>query len=57
MLFFPATYQQCASHPLVEDAVVAVQGRLDSARDQPELIAMEITVPTAREGPRGPARS
>ena len=53
VLFFPATYQQCAT-ALAEDAVVLVRGRLDKREDVPRLVAMEVTVPDLSEGPRGP---
>jgi DNA polymerase-3 subunit alpha len=50
VLFFPATYATCA--PLViDDAIVAVRGRLDRRDDVPKLVAMEVRVPDLpREG-------
>jgi DNA polymerase III subunit alpha len=53
VLFFPATYQQCAL-VLAEDAVVIVKGRLDRREDSPKLIAMEVTVPDLSVGGSGP---
>ena len=53
VLFFPATYQQCAL-VLAEDAVVIVKGRLDRREDSPKLIAMEVTVPDLSVGGDGP---
>jgi len=53
VLFFPATYQQCALL-LAEDAVVVVKGRLDRREDSPKLIAMEVTVPDLSVGGSGP---
>ena len=53
VLFFPATYQQCAL-VLAEDAVVIVKGRLDRREDAPKLIAMEVTVPDLSVGGSGP---
>ena len=53
VMFFPATYQQCATL-LAEDAIVLVRGRLDRREDVPKLIAMEVTVPDLSEGPHGP---
>jgi DNA polymerase III subunit alpha len=53
VLFFPATYQQCALL-LAEDAVVVVKGRLDRREDSPKLIAMEVTVPDVSVGGSGP---
>ena len=53
VLFFPATYQQCAL-VLAEDAVVIVKGRLDRREDSPKLIAMEVTVPDLSAGGSGP---
>ena len=53
VMFFPATYQNCAEH-LAEDAIVLVRGRLDRREEVPKLIAMEVTVPDLSTGPRGP---
>jgi DNA polymerase-3 subunit alpha len=53
VLFFPATYQQCAL-VLAEDAVVLVKGRLDRREDSPKLIAMEVSVPDLSAGGSGP---
>jgi DNA polymerase III subunit alpha len=53
VLFFPATYQQCAL-VLAEDAVVIVKGRLDRREDSPKLIAMEVSVPDLSVGGDGP---
>jgi DNA polymerase III subunit alpha len=53
VLFFPATYQQCAL-VIAEDAVVIVKGRLDKREDSPKLIAMEVTVPDLSAGGSGP---
>jgi DNA polymerase III subunit alpha len=53
VLFFPATYQQCALI-LAEDAVVLVKGRLDRREDSPKLIAMEVSVPDLSVGGSGP---
>jgi DNA polymerase-3 subunit alpha len=53
VLFFPATYQQCAL-VLAEDAVVLVKGRLDRRDDSPKLIAMEVSVPDLSVGGSGP---
>src|ERR1700731_4343167 len=53
VLFFPATYQQCAL-VLAEDAVVIVKGRLDRREDSPKLIAMEVIVPDLSAGGSGP---
>ncbi len=53
VMFFPATYQQCATL-LAEDAIVLVRGRLDRREDVPKLIAMDVTVPDLSEAPRGP---
>src|SRR5690606_15907138 len=44
VMFFPSTYQLYATQ-LTEDAVVVVKARLDHRDDQPQLIAMEMTVP------------
>lgn len=44
VLLFPSAYQ-LASTLLVQDAIVTVKGRLSRDKDQPELHAMEVTVP------------
>jgi DNA polymerase III subunit alpha len=45
VMFFPSSYQQF-SLQLVEDNVVLIKARLDRREDQPQLIAMELVVPT-----------
>src|SRR5450755_4605502 len=42
VLFFPATYQRCATL-LADDALVVVRGRLDRGDEAPQLVAMEVT--------------
>ena len=44
VLFFPSDYQ-LASTLLVEDTVIAVQGRLDRSKDQPELRGKSVSTP------------
>ncbi|HYG94388.1 MAG TPA: OB-fold nucleic acid binding domain-containing protein, partial [Nocardioides sp.] len=44
VLLFPSAYQ-LASTLLVQDAIITVKGRLSRDKDQPELHAMEVTVP------------
>jgi DNA polymerase III subunit alpha len=53
VLFFPATYQACASH-LAEDAILVVKGRLDRRDETPKLIAMDVKVPDTTPGDGGP---
>ncbi|MEZ5092383.1 DNA polymerase III subunit alpha [Nocardioides sp.] len=53
VLLFPSAYQLAGPH-LVEDAIITVKGRLSRSKDQPELHAMEVTVPDLQEGPTGP---
>ncbi len=44
VFFFPATYEQ-VGYQVVEDAVVAVRGRIDRREEVPRLIAMEVSLP------------
>ena len=44
VLLFPGIYQQ-TSTLLAEDAIVTVKGRLTRRNDQPEIHAMEVSVP------------
>ena len=53
VLFFPATYAECATL-LADDAIVVVKGRLDRRDDSPKLVAREVTVPDLSVGPSGP---
>ncbi len=53
VLFFPATYQQFMTL-IIDDAIVAVKGRLDRREDQPKLIAMEVSTPELPAGELGP---
>ncbi|MBM7788564.1 DNA polymerase III subunit alpha [Tenggerimyces flavus] len=55
VMFFPSTYQLYALQ-LAEDAVVVVKGRLDKRDDQPQLIAMELSVPDITEQQTGPVK-
>jgi DNA polymerase III subunit alpha len=53
VLFFPATYQACM-HLVVEDALIAIRGRLDRREEVPKLIAMEVKpveIPADGDGP------
>jgi len=53
VLIFPATYQACM-HLVVDDAVVAVKGRLDRREEVPKLVAMEVRpveLPVEGNGP------
>jgi DNA polymerase III subunit alpha len=49
VLLFPSAYQ-LASTLLVEDAIVTVKGRLSRSKDQPELHALEVSVPDIEQG-------
>ncbi len=49
VLLFPSAYQ-LASTLLVEDAILTVKGRLSRSKDQPEVHALEITVPDIDQG-------
>jgi len=53
VLFFPATYAECATL-IADDAIVVVKGRLDRREDSPKLIAREVSVPDLSVGPSGP---
>jgi DNA polymerase-3 subunit alpha len=53
VLFFPATYAECATL-IAEDAIVVVRGRLDRRDDSPKLVAREVSVPDLSVGPSGP---
>jgi DNA polymerase-3 subunit alpha len=53
VLFFPATYAQCASQ-VVDDAIVVVRGRLDRREEVPKLVAMEVSTPDVTSGDTGP---
>jgi DNA polymerase-3 subunit alpha len=53
VLLFPSAYQ-LASPYLVPDAIITVKGRLSRSKEQPELHAMEVSVPdldTRSDGP------
>ena len=53
VLIFPATYQACM-HLVVDDAIMAVKGRLDRREEVPKLVAMEvrpIELPAEGNGP------
>ncbi len=53
VLLFPSAYQ-LASTLLVPDAIITVKGRLSRSKEQPELHALEVTVPdldTRSDGP------
>jgi DNA polymerase-3 subunit alpha len=53
VLLFPSAYQ-LASTLLVPDAILTVKGRLSRSKEQPELHALEVTVPdldTRSDGP------
>jgi len=47
VLFFPATYQRCATL-LADDALLVVRGRLDRGEEVPQLVAMEVTAAPAQ---------
>jgi DNA polymerase-3 subunit alpha len=53
VLLFPSAYQ-LASTLLVPDAILTVKGRLSRSKEQPELHAMEVTVPDLDTGSDGP---
>ncbi|MCW2760229.1 MAG: dnaE, partial [Marmoricola sp.] len=53
VLLFPSDYQ-LASNLLVEDTVVAVQGRLDRSKDQAELRGKTISTPVMEDRGTGP---
>jgi DNA polymerase-3 subunit alpha len=53
VLFFPSDYQ-LASTLLVEDTVIAVQGRLDRSKDQPELRGRTVSTPAMDDRGVGP---
>ncbi|GAB3657798.1 DNA polymerase III subunit alpha [Nocardioides korecus] len=53
VLLFPSDYQ-LAAHLLVEDTVVAVQGRLDKSKDQPELRGKVVSTPILEDRSTGP---
>jgi DNA polymerase III subunit alpha len=53
VLFFPATYAECATL-IADDAIVVVKGRLDRREDSPKLVAREVSVPDLSVGPSGP---
>jgi DNA polymerase III subunit alpha len=53
VLFFPATYAECASL-IADDAIVIVKGRLDRRDDAPKLVAREVSAPDLSSGPSGP---
>jgi DNA polymerase III subunit alpha len=53
VLLFPSAYQLASTY-LTEDAILTVKGRLSRSKDQPEIQAIEVTVPDLSEGPVGP---
>ncbi|HXZ65538.1 MAG TPA: DNA polymerase III subunit alpha [Streptosporangiaceae bacterium] len=53
VLFFPATYAQCASQ-ILDDAIVVVRGRLDRREEVPKLVATEVSTPDVTVGDTGP---
>ncbi|HEU5455688.1 MAG TPA: DNA polymerase III subunit alpha, partial [Nocardioides sp.] len=53
VLLFPSAYQLASTY-LTEDAIITVKGRLSRSKDQPEMHAIEVTVPDLSEGPAGP---
>jgi DNA polymerase III subunit alpha len=53
VLLFPSAYQLASTY-LTEDAIITVKGRLSRSKDQPEIQAIEVTVPDLSEGPIGP---
>jgi DNA polymerase-3 subunit alpha len=53
VLLFPSAYQLASTH-LVPDAIITVKGRLSRNKEQPELHAMEVTVPDLDTGTDGP---
>ncbi len=53
VLLFPSAYQ-LASTLLVPDAIITVKGRLSRSKEQPELHALEVTVPDLDTGADGP---
>jgi DNA polymerase-3 subunit alpha len=53
VLLFPSAYQ-LASTLLVPDAILTVKGRLSRSKEQPELHALEVTVPDLDTGTDGP---
>ncbi|MEZ0580965.1 DNA polymerase III subunit alpha [Nocardioides sp. MH1] len=53
VLLFPSAYQ-LASPYLVPDAIITVKGRLSRSKEQPELHAMEVTVPDLDTNADGP---
>jgi DNA polymerase-3 subunit alpha len=53
VLLFPSAYQ-LASTLLVPDAIITVKGRLSRSKEQPELHALEVTVPELDTGADGP---
>ena len=44
VLLFPSAYQLASTY-LTEDAIITVKGRLSRSKDQPEIQAIEVTVP------------
>jgi DNA polymerase-3 subunit alpha len=53
VLFFPATYAECATQ-ITDDAIVVVKGRLDRRDEAPKLIAMEVSAPDLSDRGSGP---
>jgi DNA polymerase III subunit alpha len=53
VLLFPSAYQLASTY-LTEDAIITVKGRLSRSKDQPEIQAIEVTLPDLSEGPSGP---
>ncbi|KAA1417907.1 DNA polymerase III subunit alpha [Nocardioides humilatus] len=53
VLLFPSAYQ-LASPYLMPDAIITVKGRVSRSKDQPELHAMEVTVPDLETNTDGP---
>ncbi len=53
VLLFPSAYQLASTH-LVPDAIITVKGRLSRSKEQPELHALEVTLPDLETGNDGP---
>ncbi|GAB3858831.1 DNA polymerase III subunit alpha [Dactylosporangium cerinum] len=55
VMFFPNTYEQVGQY-VVEDAVVAVRGRVDRREEAPRVMASDLGMPDLTvAGPAGPA--
>ena len=53
VLFFPNAYQ-LMGHALEPDKIIKVKATLSREKEQPELRALDVSVPDLAEGPSGP---